>query len=54
MGYVFTSSGIYEGHKFKILVIVLGCHLPVVSICYNHRMRMNGIFGQNLSQPVME
>ena len=30
MGYVFTSSGIYYGHKFKILSLVLGYHLPVV------------------------
>ena len=44
MGYVFTSSGIYYGHKFKILSIVLGYHLPVVCICYRHKMRMNGIF----------
>ena len=40
MGYVFTSSG----HKFKILSIVLGYHLPVVCICYGDKMRMNGIF----------
>ena len=32
----FTSSGIYQGHKFKILSIVLGYHLPVVCICYGH------------------
>ena len=30
---------------FKILSIVLGYHLPVVSICYGHKMRMNSIFG---------
>ena len=53
--YVFTSSGIYYGHKFKTVSIVLGYRLPVVCICYGHKMRMNGNwFGQNLSQPVME
>ena len=44
-GYVFTSSGSYYGHKFKILRIVLGYHLPVVCICYGYKMKMNGILG---------
>ena len=51
-GCVFTSSGIYEGHKFKILSIVNSFGLSFASGLY---LRMNGIFGgQNLSQPVME
>ena len=44
MGYVFTSSGIYLDHKFKILSIVLGYHFPVVCIFYGHEMRMNVFF----------
>ena len=33
MGYVFTSSGIYYGHQFKIL-----SNLLVVCICYGHNI----------------
>ena len=56
MGYVLTSSGIYyEGHKFfKILSFVLGYHLPVACICYSHNEKEWYVWGQNLSQPVME
>ena len=44
LSYVFASSGIYYGHKFKILSIAFGYHLPVVCICYGHKMRTNGMF----------
>ena len=34
-----------SGHTFKILSILGGYHLPVVCICYGHKMRINGILG---------